>query len=165
MNKLADRNSLLASRAKRFVPKKPGGPGAAPIGEKIMNKEAYLEEIYNSAFEDETKKIAAEEETPSRVSSAIKGINEGAAAGGALGLAGGGIYGLASIKKINALVKKMKLPKGSNKAIIAVDTLGKAGIGALAGIAAGGLIGGTRGALYPKGRKNLWSGKRNPVGM
>lgn len=130
-----------------------------------MNKEAYLEEVYNSAFKDEAEKIAAEEEKPSRVSSAIEGINQGASAGGVLGLASGGIYGLANIKKINALVKKMKLPKGSNKALIAMDTLGKAGMGTLAGIAAGGLLGGTRGALYPKGRKNIWSGKRNPVGM
>lgn len=137
MNKTADRNSLLASRAQRFVPKKQGGPGAATLGKKIMNKEAYLKEIYDSAVKDELNKLAEDERKPSRLKSALKeGTLSGLTAGATLPLA--------------MLLADTVVPRGLPRT--GRQILKDFGKDAIVGSIIGGTAGATRGAMYPSGK-------------
>ena len=127
-----------------------------------------MNEIYETAFKDELEKIAADDKKPSRTRSAAKGaLTSGIHIGTIGGLLGVGKEGLKSkleksiskitgakmdtyIKKLRKAIKPNYLKGGLKAALI----LG----------AAGSILGGVRGALYPEGRKNIWSGKRSPVG-
>jgi len=143
-----------------------------------------MKDIYEEAFRDELQKIAEDEKKPSRLRSAAKGALAAGLGIGTLGALAGGAAGIRSyskaVKKISKKFsdkairykkrtgKRMPISPGygspkSQEGLAALSAMFTTAAGGAAGAGAGAAIGGTRGALYPKGRKTM-SGKRSKVG-
>lgn len=130
-----------------------------------------MNDLYERAVKDELEKIAADEDNPSRIRSAAKGALRVGLGMAALGALAGGAVGFREYNKaLKKIMKKkwkkgagMYSPKKSAEGLAALNVPILTTLGLIGGGASGAVIGGARGAIYPKGRKT-WGGKRSKVG-